>query len=232
MEPDPGWVTHWGAAISLLTSQTRQNMKKTIIFPAIMTILMSCGNNQAPSEKSTDQKPAAINAADSTVAAVTKKEYKTKTGKIITVSESHPQGQSLSNIRVAFAGDAASEMKFTDMDPINKVLVGDLDANGYDELYIITTSAGSGSYGNVIGIASLSDKSLSQITMPAVEEKEMKKGGKFEGYEGHDEFEIIENSLARRFPIKAPNATKRAINYKLKPVEASFVLYIKTSTAF
>jgi len=38
---------------------------------------------------------------------------------------------------VAFAGDASSEMKFTDGDPINKVLVSDLDANGYDELYII-----------------------------------------------------------------------------------------------
>jgi len=207
-------------------------MKKTIIFPAIIVVLMSCSNNQAPSENSTKQKQVAVATADSTVPAVTKKEYKTKTAKIITVSESHPQGQSLSNISVAFAGDASSEMKFTDVDPINKVLVSDLDANGYDELYIITTSAGSGSYGNVIGIASLSDKSLSQITVPAVEEKDMKKGRKFEGYEGHDEFEIIENSLARRFPIKAPNATTRAINYKLKPGEASFVLYIKTSTAF
>ena len=206
-------------------------MKKIVLSAVIMIIITSCGN-QAPTEKSTDQLPVKVAAADSTMPATTKKEYKTRTGKIITVSESHPQGQSLSNISVAFAGDAASEMKFTDMDPINKVLVGDLDANGYDELYIITTSAGSGSYGNVIGIASISDKSLSQITVPAVEEKDMKKGGKFEGYEGHDEFEIIENSLARRFPIKAPNATKRAINYKLKLGEASFILYIKNSTAF
>ncbi len=135
-------------------------------------------------------------------------------------------------ISVAFKGTPGSALKFTDVEPINKVLIGDLDANGFDELYIITTSAGSGSYGNVIAIASLSDKSLSQITVPVVEEKEMKKGGNFEGYQGHDEFEIIENSLARRFPIKAPNATMRSINYKLKPGEASFILYIKNSTAF
>jgi hypothetical protein len=160
------------------------------------------------------------------------KEYKTHTGKTIVVAESHPQGQSLSNISVAFAGNAASEMKFTDTDPISKVLVGDLDANGFDEIYIITTSAGSGSYGNVIGLASLSDKSLSPITVPVVEEKDMKAGGQFEGYLGHDEFEIVENSLARRFPIKAANATTRGINYKLKAGEAGFILYIKNSTAY
>jgi hypothetical protein len=204
-------------------------MKKTIIFAAIMAILMSCGSNQAPSEANADQKQLAAAAVDSSVPAIIKKEFKTKTGKIITVSESHPQGQSLSNISVSFAGDAASEMKFTDVDPINKLLVGDLDANGYDEIYIITTSAGSGSYGNVIGIASLSDKSLSQITVPEVEEKDLKKGGKFEGYEGHDEFEIIGKSLVRTFPIKASNATKRTLHYRMKPGEAGYILSIQPS---
>jgi hypothetical protein len=205
-------------------------MKKMILFPAIMAILMSCSNNQATTEKSTSQDSVA--AADTAAPAVTKTDYKTNTGKVITVSESHPQGASLSNITVAFAGDPASEMKFTDVEPINKVLVGDLDSDGFDELYIITISAGSGSYGNVIGIASLKDKSLSQITVPPVEEKDLKKGGQFEGYEGHDKYEIIENSLARQFPIKGTNVTTRAINYKLKAGEAALKLVIKTSTAF
>ncbi len=203
---------------------------KTIIFlPFIMIMLMGCGNNQPASENSTAKKPVVAANPDATVTAVTKTEYKTRTGKTILVSESHPLGQSLSNISVAFAGDPASEMKFTDVDPINKVLIGDLDGNGFDELYIITVSAGSGSYGNVIGLASNSDKSLSQITFPPVEEKDLKKGEKFAGYEGHDEFEIIENSLARTFPIKTAKAAKRAIHYKLKPGETGYLLYMKSS---
>lgn len=204
----------------------------TLLSVAIVTALMfSCGSNPG-AETSAATAPAPAASPDSAAAAVVKTEYKTSTGKTVTVSESHPRGQSLSDISVAFAGDAASALNFTDTDPILKVLVGDLDANGFDELYIITVNAGSGSYGNVIGIASNKDKSLSQITFPAVEENDLKKGGKFEGYEGHDEFEIVENSLARRFPIKSASAKMRAVNYKLKAGEASFVLYIKNSTAF
>ncbi len=205
---------------------------QTILIYAILVVMIACGNNQGTQENNAAIPPVKETAEDSLAKAVITKEYKTNTGKIVTVSESHPQGQSLSNISVAFSGDPASEMKFTDKDPINKVLVGDLDANGFDEIYIITTAAGSGSYGNIIGISSNKDKSLSLITVPSVEEKDMIKGGTFEGYEGHDEFEIVENSLARRFPIKSAKATMRSINYKLKAGEASFILYIKNSTAF
>jgi hypothetical protein len=205
-------------------------MKKIFLLSFLFAGMISCNSNPVNSENNTAQQPA--EAAADTTAKVTKTEYKTVTGKIITVSESHPQGQSLSNISVGFSGDPGSEIKYTDVDPINKVLIDDLNADGFSEIYIITISAGSGSYGNVIGLASNSDKSLSMITIPPVEENDMKKGGKFEGYEGHDEFMIIENSLSRTFPIKAANATKRAINYKMKAGEAGYLLYIKTSTAY
>jgi len=195
-----------------------------LILVVMMVLVMAIGSDSGA------QKGPAVQNTQNNKAVV--KEYKTRTGKTIVVTESHPQGQSLSNISVAFAGNSASEKKFTEVDPVSKVLVGDLDANGFDEVYVITTSAGSGSYGNVIGLASLSDKSLSPITVPVVEEKDMKAGGQFEGYQGHDEFEIIENSLARRFPVKAANATTRGINYKLKAGEAGFLLYIKNSTAY
>lgn len=206
-------------------------MKKNIYILFILALLFSFCEIQTSAENSAVQQ--IVNAADTDGGdALVKTEYKTNTGKMITVAESHPVGQSISNISIYFSGKPETEIKFTDVDPINKVLVGDLDANGFSELYIITLNAGSGSYGNVIGIASNSDKSLSIITVPTVEENDLKKGGQFEGYEGHDEFEIIENSLARRFPIKSANATHRGINYKLKAGEASYILYIKNSTAY
>jgi hypothetical protein len=154
------------------------------------------------------------------------KEYKTKTGKMVTVTETHPQGASLSNIVVAFKGMKGTEVPFTDVDPIKKVLVADLDNNGFSELYIITLNAGSGSYGNVVGVASNKDKTLSMITFPEVTEADMKKGAKFEGYEGHDIYEIQGTVLVRTFPTKATKAGKQFINYKLKAGEAGYLLYI------
>ncbi len=155
------------------------------------------------------------------------KEFKTKKGKIITVEEAHPNSQSLSDIKVAFAGNPASAVPFIDVDPINTVLLADLDGNGYDEIYIITLNAGSGSYGNVIGVASNKDKSLSMITFPEVTESDMKKGGKFQDYVGHDVYEIKKNTLVRTFPLKTKDSKKtRSITYKLKAGEAAFQLVI------
>ena len=109
---------------------------------------------------------------------------------------------------------------------MNRVLVADLDGDGFSEIYIITLSAGTGSYGNVIGLASLRDKSLSMITFPEVGEGDLKKGAKFEGYEGHDLYEINQNTLVRTFPVKAPKPAKHVVKYRLKAGEASLKLVI------
>ena len=158
------------------------------------------------------------------VLSATSKEYKTKTGKIIVVTENHPQGTSLSNISIALKDNEGSVLHFNDMDPINKVLLADLDNNGFDEIYIITLSAGSGSYGNVIGIASTNDKSLTKINFPELTEPDLKIGTNFEGYEGHDIYEIKDKFLIRSFPVKTPKPTTRVIKYKLIAEEASFQL--------
>jgi hypothetical protein len=208
-------------------------MKKMSFLICVVSILSSCKNEVKEVEKEISKDTVIAEPAAYLPPAPVTTEYKTKTGKIFVVTESHPTGMSLSNISVGFkGGDSLSQMPYNDVDPISKVLVGDLDANGFDEIYIITTAAGSGSYGKVYGISSNSDKSVSMISIPEVTEEDMKKGGKFEGYEGHDEFEIVENSLARRFPIKGDGVKMRAINYKLKAGENSYVLYIKNSTTF
>jgi hypothetical protein len=208
-------------------------MKKMSFLICVVSILFSCKNEVKEVEKEISKDTVIAEPAAYLPPAPVTTEYKTKTGKIFVVTESHPTGMSLSNISVGFkGGDSLSQMPYNDVDPISKVLVGDLDANGFDEIYIITTAAGSGSYGKVFGVSSNSDKSVSMISIPEVTEEDMKKGGKFEGYEGHDEFEIVENSLARRFPIKGDGVKMRAINYKLKAGENSYLLYIKNSTAF
>ncbi|NDE35060.1 MAG: hypothetical protein EB012_09435, partial [Gammaproteobacteria bacterium] len=107
--------------------------------------------------------------------------------------------------------------------------VSDLNADGSPEIYVYVSSAGSGSYGTLVAYSANKKKSLSEIYLPPLEEtpKAMK------GYMGHDEFAVIESSLARRFPLykdadtnSAPSGGMRQIQYKLKAGEAGWILKI------
>ena len=105
--------------------------------------------------------------------------------------------------------------------------VGDLNLDGSPEVYVYVTSAGSGSYRSLVAYAANRKKSLTEIYLPSLQDDP--KASK--GYMGHDEFAVIESSLARRFPIyedgdtnSKPNGGIRQIQYKLKTGEAGWVL--------
>jgi hypothetical protein len=107
--------------------------------------------------------------------------------------------------------------------------IEDLNSDGFPEILIYTISAGSGSYGNVIGYSVNNGKSISQIYFP---ELSANKEASI-GYMGHDEFAVIETSLARRFPVykdgdtnSNPTGGTRQIQYKLKDGEASILFVI------
>ncbi len=107
--------------------------------------------------------------------------------------------------------------------------IEDLNSDGFPEILIYTISAGSGSYGNVIGYSVNNGKSISQIYFPELSENKEASIG----YMGHDEFAIIETSLTRRFPIfkdgdtnNNPTGGTRQIKYKLKDAETSRLFVI------
>ena len=95
--------------------------------------------------------------------------------------------------------------------------------NGFPEIYVYVNSAGSGAYGSLVAYASNRNKSLTPIYLPELsDDKKLS-----EGYMGHDEFTIIENSFARRFPVYlkddsncCPKGGTRQIEYKLVAGEA------------
>ncbi len=157
-------------------------------------------------------------------------DYVTRSGKSLYIEESHPHGQSLSNIHLKSSGFEHNHSEtFEDRDPIKSVYIGDLDGNGFDEFYIITISSGSGSYGNIIAFASNRDKSLSMIYFPTIQEG----GEHFAGYMGHDNFHLSESKLIRSFPIYLlsdrntnPTGGTRQLTYGLYPGEASWQLKI------
>jgi hypothetical protein len=116
---------------------------------------------------------------------------------------------------------------------VTKAEVADLNGDGAPELFIYTTSPGSGSYGKAYAWATNAKKSLTQIFITPPHEKDLS------GYMGHDEFAVIENSFARRFPVYKPgdaNASPtggwRQFQYTLKPGEAGWVLRIKRVDSF
>ncbi len=58
-------------------------------------------------------------------------------------------------------------------------------------------SAGSGSYGTLVAYSVNKRKSLSEIFLPPVADNPEVS----QGYMGHDEFDIVENTFVQRFPI-------------------------------
>jgi hypothetical protein len=159
------------------------------------------------------------------------REFKTKTGKTIIITETHPVGQSLSNIEISTKDFEHNYPEtYEDRDPISDIFMADLDGNGFDEIYIITTSTGSASYGNVMGFASNYDKSLSMINFPEIHEGDEN----FSGFMGHDIFTIENQKLVRTFPIynegdtnQNPTGGTRKLIYGLYPGEAMWQLKIE-----
>jgi len=113
--------------------------------------------------------------------------------------------------------------------------IGDLNSDTFPELFVYTTSEGSGSYGKAYGFSVNNGKSVSDITIPNVtDDPKLSKG-----YMGHDDFAVVEGILAQRFPIynegdsnSNPTGKTRQIQYKLRDGEASRKLVVDQTIEF
>lgn len=159
--------------------------------------------------------------------------YKTKLGKRFIVSIDHSLSASIDYVQIETSGFEAvnSNNIVGEIDPVEEVFIADLDKNGFDEIYILTRSAGSGSYGNIYGMASNRDKSATPIYVPGILEKQIEKEGLFEGFMGHNKFSLEDGKLVNSFPVYSENDTnsnltggKRKILYQLIAGEAGWIL--------
>lgn len=110
---------------------------------------------------------------------------------------------------------------------VTEASVGDLNRDGYPEVYVFITSAGSGSYGSVIAYASNRNQSMTPITMQAPPDD----AAVLTGYLGHDNYELGDDVLLRSFPVYLPGNSnaepqggRRTLRYRLHAGESGWLL--------
>jgi hypothetical protein len=203
---------------------------KNLILSAITLFLLttSC---QTGNQSNQEQSKLPANEPQSDNQPIPAKELKTKTGKVIIINETHPDGLSMSKVQIVTQGFKENQpLELGETDPVQRAELADLDNDGFDELYVFTQSAGSGSGGEFYIYASLRDEKLIKIEKPVIDDKAYIKGGILEGYMGHDQFSFDKGMLIREFPVykendsndKPTGGTKR-ISYKLKDVRLEMV---------
>jgi len=189
-----------------------------------------------------DRKPETVVKKDSVekmtvkkdTAVTIKKELTTKTGKMFVIIETKPT-ISVSDYMITGNGfkNSKDTIKYPLNNPMSTALLADLDKNGFDEVYIITKATGSGSFEDVLAIASYNDSTFGEIDVQKMTAEDVEKNEKFAGYMGHDSIYITDNKLVREFPVyktsdanSSPTGGRRKILYALKPGKASYELVI------
>jgi len=116
----------------------------------------------------------------------------TKKGDSIYLEISTPVGMSLNNITINTPNfENTNPISLIDIDPVNKIELYDLDNDGFEELFIFTTAAGSGSYGTIYAY-STTNKQLKNIKVDSFKIDD--------NYSGHDSFYFDNNTLIREYP--------------------------------
>lgn len=204
-------------------------LHQLFVIAVLGATIAACQNNKPSNSTTTDSITAAKQTAEAdsllTADNAHSREIVTSTGKTVVLETVNPRGESLTDITVYFKHDTTTKLTYTDKDPVSSFFAADLDNNGFDEVYAITTAAGSGSYGNVCAFSSNKDLSFSFVYLAELEESDLNPGKPFHGYEGHDVFKVEGNKLVRTFRVSEGNQkSKRTIQYQLKKGEAGLML--------
>jgi len=143
---------------------------------------------------------------------IVEKKLKTKNGDKITITELHPLGFSLSTIKINILGNKDTII-LRDIDNVKTILLKDLNSDNYDELYIITQSAGSGSYGFIYAYT-IKNSQLIKINIQP--DSLFNSTNYFKGYMGHDSYTFNKSKLIRTFPIYNKNSTNADYTTKIQ----------------
>lgn len=110
--------------------------------------------------------------------------------------------------------------------------VADLNVDGSPEVYVYVKSNGADEKGSVVAYVANNCKSLSIASMAPLSDTP----GAADGYQGKDEFAVLEGVLGRRFPIHGEGGVLtgklRQLQYTLEAGEAGWALKLDRMTEF
>lgn len=210
-------------------------MKSFLPLILCVTIIWSC--KQEKSAQEPDKDPPEKKNVPTVVISDTVQPtiLKTSTGKSLALFI-QKKSNSLTDFRIVAKdfSNTRDTLRIEDADPLQHIWIKDLDQNGYDELYLITISPGSGSYATIYGYGSNQDLSLTPIYVPEISEKNLLADGIFSGYMGHDSIYTENNRIYRKYPVYqegdpncCPSGGKKIVSYQLKAGEAGWILEIE-----
>lgn len=113
--------------------------------------------------------------------------------------------------------------------------VGDLNVDQSPEVYIYVSKKGDRKGMDLVAFSTNNRKSMSEIAL----EPDDPDSKTMEGYNGGDEYAVVENSIVRRFPVYRDDGGKwentgkmRQFQYKLKKGEATWRLTIENTAEY
>ena len=126
-----------------------------------------------------------------------------KVGYRVTCNNRSPDQNELHIKPVGFES-TAKEMAFYIKGRLMKSEIDDLNNDGFPDLLLYIFSGANGEYGTVYAFLSQENKSISSFALPDA----MLDGKLKDGYQGHDEFTLLEGKLMREFPVYKPGDEK------------------------
>ncbi|MCT4672158.1 MAG: hypothetical protein N4A37_02760 [Prolixibacteraceae bacterium] len=195
-------------------------MKRYILICMLAIATVACVNS---GKKSSEKREVATNSiVENTVDGVKQYSVTLKSGKKVMVEVDNKESASISKITVS-SSDYSNASFQLEADPIAELLLGDLNQDGVEEIYLISRSVGSGSYATVHGYIPNKQNQLVSTVLPEVTSEQYVEGALFAGYMGHDKFSISNTSLVRSFPVYKkgdananPTGGTKEVHYILK----------------
>jgi hypothetical protein len=142
-----------------------------------------------------------------------------KAGYKVSCNNRNPEQNELKIRPIGFE-NTAREMNFYVKGEVTKTEIDDLNNDGFPDLLVYIFSGKNFEYGTVYVFASEENKSYSPFVLPDV----MLDGKIKDGYQGHDEFVLLEGKLMREFPLykpgdekNKPTGGKRFVQYNVVP---------------
>jgi hypothetical protein len=205
-----------------------------IVAIALVPLIAACNRQQPPPESPPAPEPATTAQATS----------EAETGKIsyaqvlqlqgVTFNVISPNATASNTVTVSTSGLEIDNSAWSQgVDGIvTGAEVADLNVDGSPEVYVYVKSTGADANGSVVAYVANNRKSLSMAAMAPLSDTP----GAADGYQGQDEFAVLEGVLGRRFPIYgeggALTGKTRQMQYKLTPGEAGWILKLDRTTEF